>query len=383
MVSLVKLAVLAAASATVVSLGVSAQAAGPAGWRVTNVYGHGADNYDPPVQPGQAGALAAGGTDSAWTIWTGCIWPCDSGKFVTTLEHWNGHQWAAVAAAKLHDARPFLVTASSAKDAWVVGAASGSKQDVTLHWNGSAWSKSTLPSWALYINGAGETDIYPADFGASDLWLFSLGSYVGQQVAYAAHYSAGRWTKSVLPDVPSSVTAISSTDIWATGVPLPGKPQRIVLMHWNGHRWSTSAFPGQRVTGHPFDLFSGPGGLWAMWAPAKVGARGYLLHFTGKKWARVDLPAGDSFLGSFAGDGHGGFWMTAVGPGRQQAQLFLHWSAGHWAVSHVPSAPGVQLGQVAELAQIPGTGSVWAIGHLYGPGGGTTLNRAAIWRYRP
>jgi hypothetical protein len=119
-----------------------------------------------------------------------------------------------------------------------------------------------------------------------------------------------------------------------------------------------------------------------IWAPQKSGKAEYLLHSTGKGWVRVDLPSGDSALGSFAADGHGGFWLTGVGPGPKQAQLFLHWSAGHWAVSHVLSAKGEQLGQVDETALIPGTRSVWAVGHLYGPGDGTTLNRAAIWRYR-
>jgi len=79
--------------------------------------------------------------------------------------------------------------------------------------------------------------------------------------------------------------------------------------------------------------------------------------------------------------------MTAVGPGRKQAQLFLHWTGGHCSTSHVPDPRGMRLGQTDELALIPGTRSLWAIGHVYGPsgeaGGGSVLNRGAIWRYNP
>jgi hypothetical protein len=41
------------------------------------------------------------------------------------------------------------------------------------------------------------------------------------------------------------------------------------------------------------------------------------------------------------------------------------------------------LGQVDEMALVGGTRSLWAVGHLYGPGAGTTLNRGAIWRFTP
>jgi len=61
----------------------------------------------------------------------------------------------------------------------------------------------------------------------------------------------------------------------------------------------------------------------------------------------------------------------------------MHRAASRWTVRDLLSAPGLQLGQVDELARFPATRSMWAIGHLHGPGAGTTLNRGAIWRYNP
>jgi hypothetical protein len=121
--------------------------------------------------------------------------------------------------------------------------------------------------------------------------------------------------------------------------------------------------------------------LWAVWTPFKASVKAYLLHFTGRRWVKVNFPATGSGSPQ-TGDGAGGLWLTGFAPGRNGVQLLLHWSKGHWTASKVPSG-GYLPGNVDELALIPGTRSVWAIGNVYGPGGGTTLNRGAIWRYNP
>jgi hypothetical protein len=238
-----------------------------------------------------------------------------------------------------------------------------------------------VPKWVIQANGSGEADIYPTDFSQGNLWVFSLGSYVGEKVAFAAHYQNGHWTKSVLPDVPESAAALSSKDIWVLGQALNAK-RTMVMMHWNGRRWTTSGLPKQRTSGYPSGLTAtGPRSLWLSWSPAKAGAAEYLLHWTGSRWAKVNLPAGDLAYPA-SEDGAGGLWLTGFEPGPKRGQLYLHWGSGHWKVWKVPNG-GFQPGNVDELALIPGTRSLWAIGNVYGPGDGTVLNRGAIWRYNP
>jgi hypothetical protein len=356
---------------------VPAQAAPAAarGWRLTEVYGTGAQNYDPSSPDG----LAVGSRSSAWMVWGGCTWPCDTNKSVAVVEHWNGHRWAPVPASKLHKLSPENVVASSPDDAWLFGSVAGDKYLAALHWNGTTWSRRSVPDWLVYSNGSGETDLDIADFSAVNLWIFSLGYYLGQKVFYASRYQHGRWTKVDLPDVPFEVAAISAQDIWAVGPSRDGTGKD-VMMHWNGRKWSTSAVPKQRTAGQPDDLMAtGPRDLWMGWQPAKAGASGYLLHWNGARWAKVDFPR--SGAGSpAAGDGHGGLWVNGVAPGAKRVQLFLHWSAGYWTTWRVPNG-SYSPGNVDELALIPGTRSLWAIGNVYGPGGGTVLNRVSIWHY--
>jgi hypothetical protein len=189
--------------------------------------------------------------------------------------------------------------------------------------------------------------------------------------------------KASLPAVPDAVAPVSARDIWAVGTTL-GKHSRTVLMHWTGRHWSTSSFPAHGVSPNLGGFTAtGPGDLWLGVFPVKAGAREYLLHGNGTSWKKVALPGRDTTLGSFVSDGHGGLWATGVGPNPKPVQLFLHWSAGHWTSSRVPFTATDKTGQVDELALIPGTRSVWAIGHVYGPGADTILNRGGIWRYNP
>jgi hypothetical protein len=352
--------------------------AGPAaasGWHLAEVYGTGAQSYDPSSSDG----LAVGSRSSAWMVWGGCTWPCDTDRTVAVVEHWNGRRWAPVPASKLHKLSPENVVASSPADAWLFGSVSGDKYLAALHWNGTTWSRRSVPDWLVYSNGSGETDLDIADFSGANLWIFSLGYYIGQKVFYASHYQHGRWTKVILPDVLFDVAAISAHDIWALGVAKKGTGLD-VMMHWNGSKWSTSAIPKQPTAGQPYDLMAiGPRDLWMGWQPAKAGASGYLLHWNGARWAKVAFPR--SGTGSpAAGDGHGGLWVSGFAPGRKRVQLFLHWSAGRWTTWRVPNG-SYSPGNVDELALIPAARSLWAIGNVYGPGGGTVLNRVSIWHY--
>lgn len=353
-----------------------AEAATASGWRLTEVFGTGANNIDALSPAG----LAATSSDSAWAVFYGCNWPC-SNNATATVENWDGRTWAPVPAGDLQGVEPAVVAASSAKDAWLFGAFPGTKHPGALHWNGTSWSKPAVPSWVIRINGSGSYDVYPADFGPRNLWLFSLGGYVGIKTAFAVHYLDGRWTKSYLPDVPDGAAAISSNNIWVVGQSFSGKGP-YVLMHWNGHRWTTSDLPKQPVAGFPPGLLAaGPHDLWLNWYPRKAGAAGYLLHGTGTHWSKVTFP--DGATGSLAApDGAGGVWLSGFAAGSKRVQLFMHWSAGKWTTFSVPNGHYIP-GNVDQLALIPGTRSVWATGNVYGHGAGTTLNRGTIWQYNP
>lgn len=345
------------------SLAGPAQAAAKPGWRVAEVYGNGVTAVYPLAQS----ALAAPAADSAWAI------------FSSSAVHWNGSRWARIAPSAIYGLHPRYVAASSASDAWLFGPFGNSTTLGAVHWNGARWSKAALPGWLVYRGQPtlGPVAVYLADFSPGDLWVFSVAT-TGQKVNYAARYLNGKWTKSVLPDVPFDVSAWSARDIWALGRAPDGKGP-MLAMHWNGRRWNTARIPGQKVPGTPLELaVTGQTSLWAAWFPTKPTSREYLLHFNGKSWSKVSLPPGDSTV-ILAGDGHGGLWASGSGPSPQFTQLFMHWSANRWATQGVPGTSGLQAGSISELALVPGTRSLWATGNL---SGGTDGNsRGAIWRY--
>ncbi len=359
---------------------VTTPAATTSGWKLSSVLGSGSANID-PVWPG---GIAAPSRDSAWSVWNGCISPC-TGNPPPVVLHWNGRRWTPIPASDLHGLTAQAVTASSADDAWLFGSFPGQKAGTSttgaLHWNGTTWSKRSIPDWLLKANGSGLTDLYLADFGRSGMWVFSLGGYLGEKAAFAGHYRRGHWTKVRLPDVPDSAVATSASNVWVVGQVLP-TPSRDVLMHWNGKRWNTTRVPRQAVAGYPGGMVAtGPRDLWLPWYPTKAGAREYLLHWAGGRWTKVRLPSGAQGWPE-ASDGAGGFWGTGFAAGKKRVQLFVHWRLGRWTISRVPNGT-YQPGNVDEFALIGGTRSVWATGNVFGPASGGSNNRGTIWRYKP
>jgi len=95
------------------------------------------------------------------------------------IQHWNGTSWSSVTTPALQGGLTG-VAARSANDIWAVGAgidASGTvpvNKTLTLHWDGSAWTRATSPngsSGESLLNGVGATP------GGGDVW--AVGFNVG------------------------------------------------------------------------------------------------------------------------------------------------------------------------------------------------------------
>jgi hypothetical protein len=251
---------IAAALATAAAAGVvPAQGATTAGWQVATTVGQ-----DPRItyllDPGGGNAgdgFVATGANDAWSVWGSCAASC-GGKAATIVEHWNGTAWHRVATAGLNLTSTDAVAASSATDAWLF---EGYDANATArHWDGTAWTSSALPPWAIRFNESGEVQIAAADFGASDVWLFTLGQQgLSPQTSYAGHFNGTSWVKRRLPAIPDEVDAVARNDIWALGT--------------------------------PGDL-SGSGGLWMIFTGPRPAFTEYFAHLTsGGTWTRTVIPA--------------------------------------------------------------------------------------------
>jgi hypothetical protein len=219
------------------------------------------------------------------------------------VEHWDGSAWtiiptpdpAAPAGTTFTGSTLKAVSARSANDIWAVGyftAAKGTNSDsftLTMHWNGSAWTIVPSPNPATptpsgdsqTLNGV--VEISPADAwavgGTSDTSGFQPAKTI------AMHWNGTAWSVATLPNLGSggglaSVTASSSTSVWAAG-PAGGTTS---VLHWNGTSWTPETTPvgpdGQPVMN---GISAVPGSATEVWAagitlPSGGGYHTFVVH---------------------------------------------------------------------------------------------------------
>ncbi len=312
---------------------------------------------------------------SAWSTWTA---QSDGSVTAEIVERWTGTTWTQVqvpASLTKQAAASVALGASSAKNAWLIDPpATNSTFTRVLRWNGTKWVLWAIPVWALVWN---ESDIYritPVFFSSSNVWLFSLGP--GRHPSptepgpYVSHYNGRKWSMVPLPGIPNQVSAVSPNDIWAFGVAghVTSKNSAYALMHWNGHRWLTvqvpkAQLPGQTYLQNPVAL--GPNNVWVdvdNSSGEPYVKTLYLLHWNGRSWSHVSIPAQISHVDSMTQDGHGGLWLAANGPPPANTCYFAHLSDGRWTTAAMPPDPGYTAGDLTGITWIPGTLSVWATG---------------------
>jgi hypothetical protein len=161
------------------------------------------------------------------------------------IEHWNGSAWRRVASPNPRGSEDALVgiAARSARDIWAVGnyRARGETQPLLLHWNGHGWKQvaSPSPSRGGSLSGV-------AVLGAKDAWAVGEGG----TGPLAEHWNGHAWRvasvrlpagSSAINSSLSTVSASSSTDVWAAGQ--DWYKHRTLVEHWNGHGWTTSRGP--------------------------------------------------------------------------------------------------------------------------------------------
>lgn len=372
---------LVGAAALILAVAVApALGASTPGWRVVQTIGSSSDAT-------YMSLFAVSGKSNAWSTWGSCG-PCGGSGPVQKYgaERWNGSTWKPVTVpSSLTGGTQAIVAVgtSATADTWLFTAQQSAR------WNGHAWSVRTLPSWVVRGNLSGETDVTPAVFGPSDVWVFSLGidSLAKHPPAFAARYNGHTWAKVKLPAVPSTVAAVSRNDIWVLGIRPNGTAP---LMHWNGRSWRTLAVPkATDVPAHATEFVrdlaaAGPRAVWLQRdvEQGTAGARTlYLLHWNGRRWQRVYLHYPTSSVDYLAQDGHGGIWIVANGPKpRYRWYLYHRSSSGRWTRQAVPATKGTTLQELDGLSWIPGTTSMWADGQVLVPNSSEGVI-GAIWKY--
>ncbi len=215
------------------------------------------------------------------------VWAFTSNGTKSRALRWNGTTWAVVRSF------PRVIGGAAvlgASDVWVFGDPLFPGQGLgAWHYNGHTWSQSA--SGHGLEGGSG--------LSAGDLWAFE-----GTDVA---HWNGSAWSRTSLASLlpakqqlndpmitgiyaqsHDSVYAIGNGDLQDEGGPL-------VILHWNGSAWSRMAQGNYGIGTEPIQQVSpdGHGGLWIpMPGYAGLGQKGYMLHYSAGQLTVAGLPGG-------------------------------------------------------------------------------------------
>jgi len=333
----------------------------------------------PGVRPafGQAfaGRLYGAAATSAGNVWAVGLNGCCG-----LIIHFNGSTWTQdpVSPTGFFDG----VAAVSAKDAWAVGGTSWFGTDPMIyHWNGTVWTKVTVPApsaggfltsvtapsaanaWAVGATGGGPGD----------------GNGPGED-ALIYHWNGHRWTRVPAPAPgPASqlqgVSAISASDAWAvgwTGYNASNGTIRTFIVHWDGRTWtrvpSPSGKPGVRADLEGVVALSADD-AWAAGSQHEDRNRlVFVLHWNGRTWRKVHSPTpgmGGNLLGIGASSPDN---VWAVGQGSVNGgcsdgcqPTIVHWNGSRW---NVVTDPAGLRGGLNILFTVAATSArnAWAVG---------------------
>ena len=234
------------------------------------------------------------GTQSAWAVGN-ANGPSPGPTYIV---RWTGGAWSKVASPNPGGSKCQLlgVTATSASDAWAVGACS---KVIALHWNGSTWT-----SVPIQVPNLANIDAVDA-VSASDVW--AVGDYFSQQTSgfrtLVMHWNGSAWRRVASPSPNPAggdndllaVDASSATNAWATGTYYSASKGADVTLalHWNGSHWNTVPTPtpgsGSQLNGV---TVASDTRAWAVGKTTSgLTSTVLALRWNGTRWAQVALPA--------------------------------------------------------------------------------------------
>jgi hypothetical protein len=292
------------------------------------------------------GVAAVSGTD-AWAVGSDQADP-SSGYPSPRAEHWDGAAWTVVKTPLPSGAIGGSlqgVSVVSSSNVWAVG---WYKDDLATnialieHWNGSKWK---LVSSGLL--GADVTANAVDALSANDIWLVGIKG-VATRLSFTAHWDGSTWKSVTSPnqngsveDFLYSVSATSSTDVWATGAWTDSSTSHGLTQHWDGAAWKIVK-PKAAFT------LNGSAGISAneAWAAGYDAGWTTLIieKWNGTKWATVPVPpTSQPTVGGLSAAASDDVWLAGTTFGRTiRNVLMLHWDGGSWV--EVPSeTPATQV----------------------------------------
>ncbi|MDP9845228.1 hypothetical protein [Streptosporangium lutulentum] len=319
----------------------------------------------------------------------------------SALEAWQ----APVSAGLSKDGSLSDVAGVSATSVWAVGQQSvwdiWQSRSAITHWDGTAWTEVGIrndPTGAgllRSIAAASPTDLWAVGEGHDGLpylargdgqsfdritidrlhvgdWLGGVAAVSGRMAAVGSRNKQplimtgadGKWKFTQLPDRGTlyGVALSGKSDGWAVGDSL-GKP---LIMRQSAGRWKIFHIP-DIPGGYLRDVyFDGPKRALAVGGVSQGSDKivPLILSWNGKKWSRVAPPGGDVRLYGVTGDRKGHFWISGVDLEQPEEAFVLSYDGHKVETLRGPETDASRTIRLQSLAYLPGTGTVWTVGHV-------------------
>lgn len=205
--------------------------------------------------------MGAAGPGDLWAVGS---WRLATGQPRPLAEHWNGGRWSVTAVPSTDSGgRLAAVSARAWDDVWAVGSAGTAP--LIEHWDGVRWRIVTSPR----LPPGARLDGVSTVPGSATVW--AVGTHptrpAGAYGTLVERWSGHRWhvvaSRNYADGVsgPSSgladVAALGDDDVWAVGGGSTPTGDRLLVEHWDGHRWAI--LPGQPAAGVVTDITGVPG----------------------------------------------------------------------------------------------------------------------------
>ena len=299
-----------------------------------------------PNVAGEQNYLQAVAGRTASDVWSVGYTYNTSGDAFTLAQHWNGTKWSIVSSANTSGMDNLLngVASVSANDVWAVGAAGnagqGPLQTLIEHWNGTQWSIVSSPNSQLPINQL------------------------------------------------HSVTAISSTDVWAVGnANSLGGPTQTLIEHWNGKKWKIVSSPNtKQVANYLYGVKAiTANNIWAVGSAANndgSAAQSLIEHWNGTQWSIVSSPnvMALNILNGVSAVSAKDVWTvgyTMDVSGTTIQTLMEQWNGSTWKIVPGPNPSGENntLNGVVAIS----ASDIWAVGNAFNTGNAKSQGLIEKW----
>ncbi len=293
------------------------------------------------------------------------------------FQHFDGSSWSPIAAPSLPASTSlWAIKARSTNDVWGVGSQtspSGADQALIVHWNGASWSVVPNPaqdqnSSLLSVAIVGRTDVWAAGY---------VNTRQGGNRPLIEHYNGQKWAvdSSYSPPSQSILQAIAGTslsNIWTGGYYDGGASALIETRDRRAHTWNQSV----SAVGNYISSMSARSStdVWATGPPELGGL--FVEQWNGAQWNPVQYPrGGNAVIAQVDATANSGFtWFVGdIFDGYETVPFVDRFRDGWTDMKVVKASRHHTL--LNSVTTVPGSTDVWVAGG-YGPSASVEYNLA-------